>query len=187
MEEAEKHIHHHLIERAKRFDRKAQAELYKVYFKAMYNTSLRIVKDEYVAEDIMQDAFIETFKKINELRDNITFGAWLKKIVVNRSISFINRAGRISEHLKEISVEAEEENDIDSEINEIKEALSEIGRAYELVFNLYYIEGFDHEEMASILNVAPSTTRSQLTRAKQKIRKVIQEKREQKRQNYAVG
>lgn len=163
----------------------AQSQLYELYNKSIYNSSLRIVKDQYVAEDMMQDAFIEAYKKMGQLKDNITFGNWLKRIAINRSINFINRAGRIEEQLSPLSqLEDDEDHDnIEAEIQEVKSALSLIGSPYELVFNLYYIEGYDHEEIASILNIAASTSRSQLTRAKQKIRSIIQENRKQ----HAMG
>lgn len=183
MSKTEQHIHHSLIEKAKKNDRQAQSQLYQFYFKTIYNSSLRIVKDAYVAEDMMQDAFLEAFKNLKQLKDNVTFGNWLKRIAINRSINFINRAGRVEEQLKDTLTDEQVEVNIDAEVLEIKNALTEIGRTYELVFNLYYLEGYDHEEIASILNIAASTSRSQLTRAKQKIRTVIQKNRKQ----YAMG
>lgn len=141
------------------------------------------MKDDYVAEDMMQDAFIEAFKKLDQLKDNITFGNWLKKIAINRSINFINRAGRIEEQMSELTIEEEERQDIEAELLEIKSALTKLKAPYELVFNLYYIEGYDHEEIAEILKIAASTSRSQLTRAKQKIRNIIH----QNRKHHAMG
>jgi DNA-directed RNA polymerase specialized sigma24 family protein len=84
-QEASDNIHQNLIEGCKRMDQKAQFQIYKLYYKAMFNTSLRIVKDPVKAEDIMQESFLVAFEKIGTCSGNVSFGAWLKGIVQNRS------------------------------------------------------------------------------------------------------
>ena len=79
-------IHHNLIEDCKRMDQKAQFQIYKLYYKAMYNTSLKIVNNPVEAEDIMQESFLVAFEQIGTYSGNVSFGAWLKSIVQNRSI-----------------------------------------------------------------------------------------------------
>jgi RNA polymerase sigma factor (sigma-70 family) len=86
-QEASDNIHQTLIEGCKKMDQKAQFQIYKLYYKAMYNTSLRIVNDPMEAEDIMQEAFLSAFEQIGTYSGNVSFGAWLKSIVQNHSIN----------------------------------------------------------------------------------------------------
>jgi RNA polymerase sigma factor (sigma-70 family) len=85
-QDASNNIHHDLIEDCKRMDQKAQFQIYKLYYKAMYNTSLRIVNDPVEAEDIMQESFLVAFEQISTYSGNVCFGEWLRSIVQNRSI-----------------------------------------------------------------------------------------------------
>ena len=84
-------IHKELIERCKDNDQEAQFEIYKIYYKSMYNTSLRIVNDLMEAEDLMQESFLSAFRKIDTYKGNVSFGAWLKRIVINKSIDYLRR------------------------------------------------------------------------------------------------
>jgi RNA polymerase sigma factor (sigma-70 family) len=84
--ESSDNIHESLIEDCKRMDQKAQFQIYKLYYKAMYNTSLGIVNDPMEAEDIMQESFLVAFEQISTYSENVSFSAWLKSIVQNRSI-----------------------------------------------------------------------------------------------------
>jgi RNA polymerase sigma-70 factor (ECF subfamily) len=179
LSEQTKHIHQHLVKKAKLFDRKAQGELYQLYNKAMFNTSLRIVSDSYLAEDIMQDSFIDGFRRIASLQDESSFGAWLKKIVINNSINQVNRTGLISEKLEQVDFEFVEQNadDFQVEVAEVKNAMKSLAKQYQIIFSLYLIEGYDHEEISEILNISSSTSRSQLSRAKQKVKGLIEKKR----------
>ena len=181
MEQQEKHIHHNLIERAKVFDRKAQSELYRNYSKAMYNTSLRIVADSYLAEDVMQDAFIDAFRKIQDLRDNRQFGPWLKRMVINQSINQVNRAKRLTEKLEEINWDEPIEEvgvDLELEVKQVKQAIQQLARQYQVICSLYLFEGYDHEEIADILKISASASRSHFSRAKKQIIQLIEEVKE---------
>ena len=81
--------HQELIEACKRGDQKAQFEVYRLYHVAMYNTSLRIVGDPDDAEDVMQEAFLKAFAKLKTYRGEVSFGAWLKRIVINKALDFL--------------------------------------------------------------------------------------------------
>ncbi len=178
LEQIEKHIHHQLIERARQFDRQAQGELYRNYSKAMFHTSLRIVADQFMAEDIMQDAFIAAFRKIKDLDDNRNFGSWLKRMVVNYSLNQVNREKRISEKLTEIELEPSAENDsLEAEVQEVKQAMKQLARQYQIVFSLHLIEGYDHEEISEILGISASASRSHYSRAKKKVREIVEQKK----------
>lgn len=169
-------IHKQLVELARRNDRKAQSELYQIYSKAMYNTSLRIVSDTFVAEDLLHDSFIDGFKNIGSFQFESTFGAWLKRIVINKSINYLKKKQLIAEKLEDYSIINENLDDQEANINsieKIKYAMNYLAPNYKVVFSLYMIEGYDHEEIASIMNITSNTSRSQLTRAKSRIRQIL--------------
>jgi len=171
-----RNIHQDLIDGCRNGDQKAQFQIYKLYYKAMYNTSLRIVSDTMEAEDIMQESFLSAFEKIETYSGTVSFGAWLKRIVINRSLDALNRRKMIFEDIEghhEIRDTSSEETmyveDINSKIEEVKNAIERLPDGYRIILSLYLIEGYDHDEIAEILNISSSTSRSQLSRAKQKL------------------
>ena len=175
-------IHQDLIELCGKNDPKAQFKLYKLYYKAMYNSSLRIVKDPYEAEDIMQEAFLSAFKNISKYKGEVSFGAWLKKIVINRSLDSLKKRKLdlfpLDNELYKLSDEKEdyELEDTKEQIKIIKNAINLLPTGYRIILNLYLIEGYDHEEIGSILGISASTSRSQFLRAKKKLIQIISEK-----------
>jgi RNA polymerase sigma-70 factor (ECF subfamily) len=176
-EEAQfKNIHQDLIDGCKLGDQKAQFQIYKLYYKSMYNTSLRIVNDSMEAEDIMQEAFLFAFEKINTYSRTVSFGTWLKKIVVNRSLDILSKQKEIFEDFElheEIKDESDDETakreELDVKVEEIKQAIDALPDGYRIILSLYLLEGYDHEEIAEIMSITNSASRSQLTRAKQKL------------------
>lgn len=172
------HIHQKLIEKARQNNRKAQSQLYELYYKAIFNSGLRIVSDYQTAEDLMQDTFIDAFKNIHQYHQQSTFGAWLKKIVINKSINHIRKQQLIADKLEDYSTEeTEEQEEYEFTVEEIKKALDQLSPNYKLVFSLYLIEGYDHDEIAQIMSISASTSRSQLSRAKQQLKKIIENKK----------
>jgi RNA polymerase sigma factor (sigma-70 family) len=170
-------IHQELIDLCFKGDRLAQRDLYKLYYKAMYNTCYRMLNDPDEAEDVMQESFLAAFLKINTYRGEMSFGSWLKKIVINKSIDAL-RSRRIKfEELNEkinSLVEPEDYNvNVDEEnaksITNIREAVKKLPDGFRVVLSLALFEGFDHEEIALILNINESTSRSQLARAKKRL------------------
>jgi RNA polymerase sigma-70 factor (ECF subfamily) len=175
-EAAFKNIHQDLIDGCKTGDQKAQFQIYKLYYKAMYNTSLRIVSDTMEAEDIMQESFLSAFEKIDTYSGTVSFGAWLKKIVVNRSLDALSRRKAIFEDIEShIGIRDESGDDtsrneeIDVKVEEVKAAIERLPDGYRIILSLYLLEGYDHDEIAEILSINSSTSRSQLSRAKQKL------------------
>ncbi len=175
MEQVYKNIHEDLIEACKRFDRKSQNQLYKLYYKAMYNTCLRIMNNTEEAEDVMQEAFLSAFEKIDQYNGAVSFGAWLKRIVINRSIDAVKKRRIYFEeinddrHTEIASEEVREEQDSVQSIEKIKVCMEKLADGYRLILSLYLFEGYDHEEIGSIMNITSSTSRSQFTRAKKKL------------------
>ena len=168
-------IHQKLINRCRKGDHKAQFEIYRLYYKSMYNTSLRIVKDPQEAEDIMQESFLSAFRNIETYRGQVSFGAWLKRIVVNNSLDVLKKRRLLFEELNEdYTAYAELEEGIDEELLaqqlvRILEAIQQLPEGYRVILSLHLLEGYDHEEIAEILNITSSTSRSQFFRAKQKL------------------
>lgn len=176
VEAAFRNIHQDLIDGCREGDQKAQFQVYKLYYKAMYNTSLRIVNDSMEAEDVMQEAFLSAFEKINTYSGTVSFGAWLKRIVVNRSLDALGRRKAIFEELdghdgiRDDSIEdAEYREETETRVEEVKAAIERLPEGYRVILSLYLIEGYDHDEIAEMLNISSSTSRSQLSRAKQKL------------------
>jgi RNA polymerase sigma factor (sigma-70 family) len=176
VEAAFKNIHQDLIEGCKSGDQKAQFQIYKLYYKAMFNTSQRIVKDTMEAEDIMQESFLSAFEKIDTYSGTVSFGAWLKRIVINRSLDSLNRRKAIFEDIDthtgirdDSSEELSEKEELDVKVEEVKEAIERLPDGYRIILSLYLLEGYDHDEIAEILSINSSTSRSQLSRAKQRL------------------
>jgi RNA polymerase sigma-70 factor (ECF subfamily) len=173
-------IHRELIDLSKAGSRKAQYQLYQLYSKAMFNISMRMMPSQEEAEDVLQEAFTEAFLKLDSFRHESSFGAWLKRIVINRCINAIKKKKLELEYSDDIGQwdEAEENNssDIDEKqmtVQAIHEAVKELPEGYRVIFTLYMFEGYDHGEIAQILNITESTSKSQYLRAKKKIKEHI--------------
>ncbi len=182
VEAAFRNLHQDLLDGCKEGDQKAQFQIYKLYYKAMYNTSLRIVNDTMEAEDIMQESFLSAFEKIETYSGTVSFGAWLKKIVINRSLDALGKRKAVFEDIDShvgIRDESPEENirneEVDVRVEEVKEAIEKLPDGYRVILSLYLLEGYDHDEIAEILNISSSTSRSQLSRAKQKLLNVLKQ------------
>ncbi|MFV9551866.1 RNA polymerase sigma factor [Algibacter sp. PT7-4] len=164
--------HKDLVERSKLGDRKTQYKLYSLYVNAMFNVCIRIVKTKEDAEDILQESFIEAFKNLDSFRYESTFGSWLKRIVINKSINHlkIKRIPIIAlEEQKNWIPEPEEVKEEGLDISSIKNAIKQLPQGYQTIINLYLIEGYDHIEISDILGISTSTSKSQYHRAKKKL------------------
>lgn len=176
METTYLNIHQDLIDRCRRGDTKAQFEIYKLYYKPMYNVSLRMVGNEVEAEDVMQESFLKAFTKIESYRGEVSFGAWLKKIVINRSLDQLKKRKVKFEELNEKIPDEEPVQLTISEIQmeQLKKAVTRLPDGYRVVLSLYLLEGYDHEEIAQILGISNGSSRSQFLRAKLKLREMLQ-------------
>lgn len=161
-------------------NQRAQLEIYNRYNKAMYNTAIRIVKDSFKAEDIMQESFLTAFTKLNTLQDINLFGPWLKRIVVNNSIGYYNKAVKQNEvPLDSVIYKVEDDNGInESEQNNDKvklilDAMKTLKPNYSLGLSLHLIEGYDYEEICEIMNISYANCRTLISRAKDSLRKKL--------------
>jgi RNA polymerase sigma-70 factor (ECF subfamily) len=170
-------VHQDLIEQCVKGNRLAQKELYRLYYKSMYNTCYRMLNNQAEAEDIMQESFLAAFTRINTYRGEMSFGSWLKRIVINKSIDVLRARKMKFEELNEKSADlattdvtdAGIEGDHAAMVESIREAVKKLPDGFRIVLTLSLFEGYDHEEIASILQISESTSRSQLARAKRKL------------------
>ena len=176
METLYQNIHQDLIDRCRKGDTKAQFELYKLYYKPMYNVSLRMVGNEVEAEDVMQEAFFKAFTKFDTYEGKVSFGAWLKKIVINRSLDQLKKRKVKFEELNE-KIPDEDTPVLDlSEIQleQFKKTVRQLPDGYRVVLSLYLLEGYDHDEISQILGISNVASRTQYMRAKNKLRQLLQ-------------
>lgn len=149
----------------------------------MFNTAVRIVKDSHWAEDIMQEAFLKAFTKIESFKGEVSFGAWLKKIVVNHSIDSYKKINKTAaDSLEDVLYKVEDNADesIDTDFTElkvqhIKQTINSLKDSYRIILTLFYIEGYDQEEICKILNINPGNCRTTISRAKESLLKKLKE------------
>ncbi|SDR73245.1 RNA polymerase sigma factor [Gramella sp. MAR_2010_147] len=172
-----------LVDRCRHGDQRAQMEIYDRYYKAMYNTAYRITGHSAEAEDIMQESFLNAFTKIESFKENSTFGAWLKRIVVNESITAYNKIGKLGE----VSYNDELKNEVDdipalndddknnAKVRLILKKIKSLKENYRLGLTLHLIEGYDYEEICEIMNISYANCRTMISRAKESLRKKLQD------------
>jgi RNA polymerase sigma factor (sigma-70 family) len=165
------YIHAPIIEECRNGSSKAQSHLYNLYSKAMYNLAYRILNNREDAEDILQEAFVECFRNLNTFRFESTFGAWLKKIIVNKCINHIKKK-KIDLTLCETlpNTIQEEEEEVIYDTSRIFKGIEMLPDGYRIILTLYLLEGYDHSEISQILGITESTSKSQYSRAKEKLR-----------------
>lgn len=169
-----------IVKRCKSGDEAAFFELYSLYAKTMLNVSYRIVNNRAEAEDILQEAFLSAFQNINTFSEKVSFGSWLKRIVVNRSIDVLRKQKHDLIQMDQIEqFQSEEKEDADEDssfsIATVRKCIQQLPNGYRIVLSLYLIEGYSHKEIAEILNVKEATSKSQFNRAKGKLQLLIKQ------------
>jgi len=170
-----------VVERCLQGDASSYTILYKRYATSMFNTSLRIVNNKKDAEDVLQEAFTDAFGNLQTFNFGSTFGAWLKKIVINKSLNHLRKGKMLLIDAGEDTIEHIPENEmIDEEhihlqVAKIKKAMQQLNNGQRTVLTLYLFEGYDHEEISEIMSVAAVTVRSQYMRAKQKLLTILKD------------
>lgn len=153
----------------------------------MYNTAVRIVKDSFEAEDIMQDSFLTAFTKLDSLKESVTFGSWLKRIVINNSIYHFNKSNKYNEiALDEVLFKVEEDDDEDGiasdyeftnlKAQQIMETMKTLKDIYRVALTLHVIEGYDYDEISEIMNITYANCRTTISRAKESLRQKLQKR-----------
>ncbi len=175
--------HLDLVFRCKEGDERAFQELYKLYSRAMFNICVRMMNSHEEAEDLLQEAFISAFNNIDYYREESTFGSWLKRIVINKCINAINKKSvELTELNEQITREEELEDEGSAEllyeelsVDGIKTAIAQLSDGYRTVLSLYLLEGYDHLEIAEILGISESTSKTQYLRAKKRLREILKQ------------
>ncbi|SRX53934.1 RNA polymerase sigma factor [Aequorivita sp. CIP111184] len=167
-----------LIEQCKQSNRKAQMALYGKYCDGMFVIAQRYLKDTAAAEDAMQEAFIKAFQKLSQFKGDVTFGAWLKRIVINTCLDTIKARKLETESINEevlTIVEMDDNWSITDEttISEVLTAIDELPENYKITVKLFLIEGYDHQEISEILQISENASRTYLHRGKTKLKEKL--------------
>ena len=160
-------------------DALCQKSLFNRYASSLLGVCMRYARNKEDAEDILQDSFIKIFKKIEQFKGNGSFEGWMRRVVVNTAL----KKYTVSRYSKEFSVEEVKDtallniNDAPA-FNHLTEKdilllIHNLPDGYRIIFNLYVIEGFQHDEIANMLGIQPGTSRSQLVKARQMLQREI--------------
>lgn len=174
-------IHKKWIEASKKGNERAKYELYQLYAKAMFNVCYRLMNSREEAEDMLQEAFTQAFLKLDTFRYESSFGAWLKRIIVNTCINEINRRKveltYCDDFNQNILSDEEEETEMRFTVDTIMNAMKQLPEGGRMVFSLYLLEGYDHVEISQIMNISVSTSKSQFLRAKRRIVELLEQQK----------
>ena len=166
-----------LIQECKKKNTKAQEQLYRLFSSKLFNVCLKYSRNYAEAQDNLQDGFLLIFEKINQFEHKGSFEGWLKRIAVTSSITLNKKFNKI--YFDEVKEEAKWEYAVIPEIygeiskNEIIVLLKELPESLYLVFNMYVVEGYQHHEIAYVLGITESTSRSALCKARNRLAALI--------------
>lgn len=183
-----------IIEGCKREEKSAQKQLFNSFYSKMLGICLRYTKDKDRAQEVVQEGFIKIFDKLDEFDFKGSFEGWMRRIMVNASIDAIRKKKRTAfstdeEFLFENNSLYEEEDPLEEMLIKLKaeealKAVQNLSPAYQTVFNLYVIENYSHAEIAEILNISEGTSKSNLAKAKQNLRKMLLDKFKKLDENF---
>jgi RNA polymerase sigma factor (sigma-70 family) len=163
-----------LIEECRQGKSKAQFRLYNQYAKAMYNLAYRMLNNREDAEDILQDTFTECFRNLNTFRFESTFGAWLKRILINKCVNYIRKKKINLAFYDELPTDmVDDEDNTEYDTEKIFKSIERLPDGYRIILTLYLLEGYDHSEISQILGISESTSKSQYSRARKKLRNLL--------------
>ena len=160
-----------LVKQCIKGDHRAQRELYEKFSPQMLSVCRRYVRSLEDAEEVLSNAFIKVFRKIDQFKADGPLGAWVRRIMVNESLNYIK-------YQKNLFVEVEEENhskfshqNLQDDINadHLMEMIADLPLGYRTVFNLYAIEGYTHREIGEMLGISENTSKSQLSKARKQL------------------
>ena len=159
-------------------NRLAQQRLYTSYCDAMYNVAYRMLGNIAEAEDALQEAFIDVFSKLDTFREESSLGAWIKRIVINHCLNVFKKRKLQVEELNEKYRDVPDEDfdddeNVQYEVSRVKSAIMQLPDGYRQVLTLYLIDGYDHAEIASIMGIQETGSKSQFSRAKAKLREIL--------------
>lgn len=170
-------IAYNIIEKAKKGNNKALKSIYDDYSKAMFNICIRMSNSLEDAEDLLQEAFTDAFLKLDSYLHEASFGAWLKRIVINKCINALQKKNidliLSDKETETVCLEETDYSDVDLKVEQVNKAIMELPTGYKVICNLYLLEGYDHREIAQILDISESTSKSQYMRGKKKLKEIL--------------
>ena len=171
-------IHQDLIAESLRGSNKARYQLYQLYSKAMFNVCFRMMNNREDAEDMLQEAFVQAFQKLDTFRNESSFGTWLKTITIHTCINALNKRKvdlRYMDDIHRFETAEEEPEEALYTTENIMEAVNQLPEGGRIVFSLYLLEGYDHGEIAQILNITESTSKMQYMRARRRVYELMKQ------------
>jgi RNA polymerase sigma factor (sigma-70 family) len=167
-----------LIKGCLKGDRVSQKQLYEIHSTKMYSLCYRYVKDSMLAQDILVTAFMKVFEKIGQFKNEGSFEGWIRRIMVNESLTFLRkqRSMYVETDLEQADREPDYDNISDHlEAEDLMKMIAELPAGYRIVFNMYAIDGYSHKEIAEHLGISENTSKSQLSRARTYLQKLLAE------------
>jgi len=170
-----------LVGRCKKNDTRAQVEVYDRFQKSMYNSAYNILRNEADAEDAMQEGFITAFSKLAQYKREKQFAGWLKTIIIRKSINMFNKKKEQIKTLEKVeNIVYKESNNEDHDIykkylRQALEGLKKLKEKYRIALTLFYLEGYDYEEMCSILNISYNNCRLIVARGREQLKKHMEQ------------
>lgn len=174
----ERNILGELLKRCGSGEEQAQYQLYNMYSKGMFNVALRILGQREDAEDVVQEAFIKMFDKLETLKEPKAFTGWFKRIVVNNSINYVKKRNKIyfeeaGEQIKDVVEPVDTKPKESYTVHGVKQALAQLPQGYRIVVSLYLFDGFSHKQIAESLGITESTSKSQYHRGRKKLQELL--------------
>ncbi|RED43251.1 RNA polymerase sigma-70 factor (ECF subfamily) [Winogradskyella eximia] len=166
-----------LIQRAAKQNREAQHVLYELHAPKMLSVCRYYIKDVHQAEEVMLNGFFKVFKYLKSFKNEGSFEGWIRRIMVREAISYLRQQKNIEFAVEDDYLEHDSSNNINSniEVAEIQQVIDSLPEGYRMVFVMYAIEGYKHQEIAKLLKISEGTSKSQLFKARQMLQKKIKE------------
>lgn len=171
-----------ILEGCKASNPSSQERLYRHFYGYGMNVALRYAKSKSEAEEILNDAFLKVFKNIHQFQTDLPFKSWFRKVVVNTAVDSFRRHKKYNDMFSSMNPDLEAFSNEVFELNfdesiDVLPIIQELPPAYKMVFNLYVMEGYKHQEIAKMLNISVGTSKSNLSRAKEKLKASLLKKK----------
>lgn len=165
-----------IIDQCKKGDRRAAEQLYKMFSARMFAVCIQFSKDRIEAEDNLQDGFIKVFQSLKQYASKGSFEGWMKRIFINTALEKFrkNRSIQLVEEFPDIE-DTDIEEDVSISENILLEFVDQLPEKYKLVFNLYVTEEMPHKEIASLVGITEGTSKSNLARAREILKRKVKE------------
>ncbi|MCX6294524.1 MAG: RNA polymerase sigma factor [Bacteroidetes bacterium] len=168
-------INYPIIERCKKGEKRAFEELYNLYAKAMFNIAIRIINNNEEAQEVLQDSFLKAFQKMESFDEKYSFGVWLKRIVINRSLDVLKKRKLNFIPIEDANFEVDDTNEDESiyDVESIKQGILKLPDGFRTILSLFLFEDYSHKEISELLKISEGTSKSQYSRAKKKLIEIL--------------